>query len=450
LAHPHVPTAMKPPIFSKLPRLRVKRSLSQPAILALLLALAVPLVASANPLGDVLQAALDHPAVRSRQAQLQAADQDASAATARYFGRGNLLLDQTSYEGKHVVGYFYPGQPTPAILDDNISRVGISYSLPIDLFGVIAASREKAQGNRDAQDLLARQEQLLRLNQAASALTRKQALQLQTQALQTQRERVEASVARIHQEVDLGRTAGVDLALAESDLARLQAEEARLQGQLGDTRADLRDASGQDPEVGTQIVATPAWQDVEPEQTLAVRIAQARLLSLQASSREANRNLLPALSLGADVFSNHGGSGDMTTRAIALRLTMPLEVGSFKRANADAARAVAAEEDVAASRQTARRQWQSLHSAYNSAQADAQALDKEVRYRTEVVTVEEKKWELGAQTLENLLRQRRDLLDAQYRLADARFRSLNAWSQAQVLAGTEVTQYIATLNPQKP
>jgi len=141
LAHPHVPTAMKPPIFSKLPRLRVKRSLSQPAILALLLALAVPLVASANPLGDVLQAALDHPAVRSRQAQLQAADQDASAATARYFGRGNLLLDQTSYEGKHVVGYFYPGQPTPAILDDNISRVGISYSLPIDLFGVIAASR---------------------------------------------------------------------------------------------------------------------------------------------------------------------------------------------------------------------------------------------------------------------------------------------------------------------
>jgi len=432
------------------PRLRETPFKFQPAVLGLFLALTMPVAASANTLGDVLQAALDHPAVRSRQAQLQAAEQDASAATARYFGRGSLLLDQTSYEGQHVVGYFYPGQPTPTILDDTISRVGISYSLPIDLFGVIAASREKAQGNRDAMELLARQEQLLRLNQATSAVTRKQALQLQTQALQTQRARVEASVARIRQEVDLGRTAGVDLALAESDLARLQAEEARLQGQLGDTRADLLDASGQDPEVGTQIVATPAWQDVEPDQTLAVRIAQARLLSLQASSLEASRNLLPALSVGADVFSNHGGSGDMTTRAIALRLNMPLEVGSFKRANADAARAVAAEVDVVTSRQTAIRQWQSLHSAYDSAQADAQALDKEVTYRTEVVAVEEKKWELGAQTLENLLRQRRDLLDAQYRLADARFRSLNAWSQAQVLAGTEVTQYIATLNPQKP
>lgn len=416
-------------------------------VIAIAIAFSLPTPLHANPVGDVLQAALSHPAVRSRQAQLQAAELDASAATARYFGRGNLLLDQTNYEGKRVVGYFYPGQPTPAILDDSISRVGISYSFPVDLFGVIAASREKAQGNRDALELLARQEQLLRLNQAASALGRKQALQLQALALSTQRQRVEASVARIRQEVDLGRTAGVDLVLAESDLARLLAEEARLQGQLSDTRADLQDASGQDPEVGNQVLAAPAWQDVEPDQTLAVRIAQARLLSLQASSREASRNLLPALSVGADVFSNHGGSGDMTTRAIDLRLNVPLEVGSFKRANADAARAVAAEEDVAAARQTARRQWQSLHSFYTSAMADAQALTKEVAYRTEVVAVEEKKWELGSQTLEALLRQRRDLLDAQYRLADARWRSLNAWSQAQVLAGTEPAQYIATLNP---
>ncbi|MDR3368911.1 TolC family protein [Rhodoferax sp.] len=431
-------------------RSRITALCRTPALLGLFISLTLPLSLHANPLGDVLQAALDHPAVRSRQAQLQAAEQDESAAQARYFGRGNLLLDQTRYEGQHVVGYFYPGQPTPAILDDNISRVGISYSLPIDLFGVIAASREKAQGNRKALELLARQEQLLRLNQAASALARKQALQLQVQGLQTQRERVEVSAARIRQEVDLGRTAGVDLSLAESDLARLLAEEARLQGQLGDTRADLHDASGQDPEVGTQIVATPAWQDVEPDQTLAVRIAQARLLSLQASSRETNRNLLPALSVGADVFSNHGGGSEMTTRAIALRLNVPLDIGSFKRANADAAQAVAAEEDVAASRQTARRQWQSLHSAYTSAKADALSLEKEITYRTEVVAVEEKKWELGSQTLENLLRQRRDLLDAQYRLADARWRSLNAWSQAQVLAGTDPSQYIATLNPQKP
>ncbi|OIP19914.1 MAG: hypothetical protein CO105_03910 [Comamonadaceae bacterium CG_4_9_14_3_um_filter_60_33] len=413
----------------------------------LAMALCLPLSLHANPVGDVLQAALTHPAVRSRQAQLQAAELDESAAAARYFGRGNLLLDQTNYEGKRVVGYFYPGQPTPALLDDNISRVGISYSLPIDLFGVIAASREKAQGNREALALLARQEQLLRLNQAASALGRKQALQLQAQALTIQRQRVEASVGRIRQEVDLGRTAGVDLTLAESDLARLLAEEARLQGQLSDTRADLLDASGQDPEVGTQVLTAPAWQDVEPDQTLAVRIAQARLLSLQASSRETSRNLLPALSLGADVFSNHGGGSDMTTHAIALRLNMPLDVSSFKRANADAVRAMVAEEDVATARQTARRQWQSLHSFYNSAQADAHALAKEVGYRTEVVAVEEKKWELGSQTLENLLRQRRDLLDAQYRLADARWRSLNAWSQAQVLAGTEPAQYIATLNP---
>ena len=352
--------------------------------------LSLPLTLQANPVGDVLHAALSHPAVRARQTQLQAADQDALAVQARYFGRGNLLLDHTRYEDKHVVGYFYPGQSAPALLDDTISRVGISYSLPIDLFGVIAAARDKAQGNREAQALLARQEQLLRMNQAASALGRKQALLLQAQALSSQRLRVEASAARIRQEVALGRAAGVDQALAESDLARMLAEEARLQGQLNDTRADLQDASGQDPEVGTQILATPAWQEMDADQTLAVRIAQARLLGLQASSLEASRNLLPALSLGADVFSHHGGSGDMTTRAIALRLSVPLELGGFKRADADAARAVAAEDDLAATRQAARRQWQSLRSFYNSAQADAQALTKEVGYRSEVVTVEEK------------------------------------------------------------
>lgn len=204
--------------------------------------LTLPFTLQANPVGDVLQAALSHPSVRARQAQLQAADQDTLAVQARYFGRGNLLLDHTRFEDSHVVGYFYPGQTAPALLDNTISRVGISYSLPIDLFGVIAASRDKAQGNREALALLARQEQLLRLNQAASALGRKQALLLQGQALTSQRLRVEASVARIRQEVALGRTAGVDQALAESDLARMLAEEARLQGQLNDTRADLQDA----------------------------------------------------------------------------------------------------------------------------------------------------------------------------------------------------------------
>jgi len=69
-----------------------------------------------------------------------------------------------------------------------------------------------------------------------------------------------------------------------------------------------------------------------------------------------------------------------------------------------------------------------------------------VSYRSEVVEVEQKKWQLGAQTLENLLRQRRDLLDAQYRLADARTRTVTAWSSAQVLAGIEPTAYIEQLD----
>lgn len=416
------------------------------ASLWLTLALGMPCFASATPLGDVLNAALSHPAVRARQGQAAGARDDLSAATARYAGRGSLIADQTRYEGKHVVGYFYPGQPTPAILDDNISRYGLSYILPIDLFGVIAASRERAKNNLLASELLAQQETLLHLHQALSAYSRKQALQSQAEALKLQRERIEMSVDRIRKEVELGRTAGIDLSLAESDLARLLADEARLQGILGDTRADLVDASGQDPDVSSRVVAAPAWQDMQAEQTLSVRVAQARADGLANAASEARRNLLPALNVGADYFNNRGGNGDMTTWALGLRLNVPLDASAAWRVSGDAARTAAAQDDVQASRQTAKRQINSLKAAYDSATADALALTKEVTYRSEVVEVEQQKWQLGAQTLENLLRQRRDLLDAQYRLADARTRTVAAWSSAQVLAGTEPATYIEQLD----
>lgn len=418
----------------------------KPAALWLTLALGVPGLAIATTLGDVLNATLSHPAVRAKQSQAMGARDDLSAVTARYAGRGSLIADQTRYDDKRIVGAFYPGQPTPAFVDSSVTRYGVSYTLPIDLFGVIAASRERAKNNLMASELLAQQETLLRLHQATSAYARKQALQSQAEALKLQRERIETSVNRIRKEVELGRAAGIDLNLAESDLARLRADEARLQGIFGDTRADLEDASGLDPEVGTRVIAAPAWKDVQADQTLSVRVAQAKADGLVNAASEARRGLLPALNVGADYINNRGGGGDMTTWGLALRLSMPLDASAAWRVSGDAARALAAQDDAQASQQTAKRQINSLKAAYNSATADSLALEKEVGYRSEVVEVEQQKWQLGAQTLENLLRQRRDLLDAQYRLADSRNRTVTAWSSAQVLAGIEPAAYIEQLD----
>lgn len=430
------------------PPTRVGRARTRHAAKAigLLLTLGLAGMAHAGPLGDVLQATLKHPAIQARQMQSQAAGSDLSASTARYFGRGSLLADQTRFDDQHVVGYFFPGQTTPALLDNNITRFGLNYSLPVDLFGVIAAARDKAKNNLAAAEWLTQQETLLRLHQATTAYTRKQALKAQADALRVQRERVQASVARVRQEVELGRSAGVDLSLAESDLARLRADEARLQGILGDTRADLLDASGMDPEVGSDSLAAPAWQPIEAKQTLSVRIAQARADALQAASSEARRSLLPSLNVGADYFNNRGGSGNNNTWSLGLRLSLPLDASALHRNAADGARALAAQDEVRTTQQTAQRQISALQSAYTSATQDALALQAEATFRTEVVGIEEEKWRLGSQTLENLLRQRRDLLDAQYRLADARARTVAAWSSAQVLAGTQPASYIEQLD----
>ena len=65
--------------------------------------------------------------------------------------------------------------------------------------------------------------------------------------------------------------------------------------------------------------------------------------------------------------------------------------------------------------------------------------------RVQVVAVEREKTRLGAQTLENLLRTERDLLDAEYRLAASRAQAAYAWSAAQVLAGAPEAEYIETL-----
>ncbi len=423
----------------------MKTSLFRPKELAVLL-LAVAGVcgpAAAGELGDVLRAALAHPAVEARQRQVEGAEGDLSAATAQYFGHGSLIADRTRYEGQRVVGIYVPGQAAPLLKDDAIVRYGVSYALPVDVFGVIAASREKLKNNLAAAELLARQETLLRLHQAGNAYVRKQALQAQANALRIQRERVEASAERVRKEAELGRAAEIDVRLAQSEVARISADEARLKGLMGEARADLIDASGIDPETGSLRIPVPEWRPCDADATLSARLADKRARAAEASASEVRRNLLPSFSLGADYYNNKGGGGDMDTWSLMGRMSVPLDAGAYLRSSAEGARALAAEDDRRAALRAAKRQIAALQSAYDSARADAEALDKEIAYRSEVVDVDQERWRLGAQTLENLLRQRRDLLDAQYRFADARARAAAAWSSAQVLAGTPPETYIA-------
>ncbi|WP_348672869.1 hypothetical protein, partial [uncultured Abyssibacter sp.] len=53
---------------------------------------------------------------------------------------------------------------------------------------------------------------------------------------------------------------------------------------------------------------------------------------------------------------------------------------------------------------------------------------------------------VGMSSLEDLLRQQRDLLDAQSRHAGARAQAVAAWSAAQALMGTDPADYVTEIS----
>ena len=423
-------------------KFRMKRYLV-PAGLAVLMLGRV----QAGELGDLLQSALSHPQARAAASQAEAARAQKDAATGRYFGSAALSAGWHNYEGQRVVGVYTPGTPGAPLISDRIGQAGLAYSLPVDLFGVIAANRERAQHDLDAAELVARQQTLLKLHQTSSAYLTLQALLKQREALAVYRQRVEATHSRIRKEVDLGKTAGVDARYAESELARLAADEAVLSGALVQAQADIEEAGSREKFLPTRAdILVPAWQDASPDATLPARIAQARSESARALADENRRELLPALSLDANVFRHAGGGDTRDTWAIGGVVSLPLGVTQHRKADAQRLNARAAAEQSEGAARDSRRQLANLRAAYDAAAADALAMEKEVAYREQVAAVQREMQRLGSQTLENLFRHERDLLDARFRLAQARARAGAAWSAAQVLTGLPTEDYIARMD----
>jgi outer membrane protein TolC len=414
-------------------------------LLTLMLASAA---AQAGELADLLRASLDHPRAAARAGEVAAAGDDLKAAEARYYGQGSLVAGLSRYEHPRVVGMFTPGDPTPADTSRDIARAGVVYSLPIDLFGVVAKARERAESNLQAARLGQTQDRLARLHQAAAAWFRLQALRRQAEALGKLKASVTAFRDRLVKEVALGRSARVNLRLAESEYQRVLADEAQLQAQVDTALAELEEASGQRRQPGDATIPLPAWREPALAEALPVKLAAARAAGARARAEESRRSNRPQLSLNGSWFDQHGNGADNAVWEAGVQVALPLTPSGWRATDAEAARARAAEDERQAVERETARQLASLKAAYDSARATLTALEAEVAYRTEVVTVEREKTRLGAQTLENLLRTERDLLDAEYRLASSRAQAAYAWSAAQVLAGAPETEYIATLDAQ--
>lgn len=97
-------------------------------------------MSGASELTDLLQRTLDNPSIAARTGQTEAARHDVDAADLRYFGHASLFASRTRFEDARVVGIFTPGlTPFPVPVAQDINQYAVTYTLPVDVFGVIAA-----------------------------------------------------------------------------------------------------------------------------------------------------------------------------------------------------------------------------------------------------------------------------------------------------------------------
>ncbi|HUW25598.1 MAG TPA: TolC family protein [Gallionella sp.] len=420
--------------------------------LGVLFGLGLTEIAQASDLTVLLQHTLDNPGITASELQSQAATEDASAANMRYLGQANVFAGQYRYDSPRIVGVFAPGvTPLPVPVSQDITQFGVNYHLPVDLFGVIAAERKQAQADRITAQLLYRQETLFRLHQTLAAYVRLQALTAQALALKTEQIQLEDYASRVREEVKLGRTAKLDLSLVQSELAGLAAQQAVFEGNQHSALAALKaSANVTDPVIST-FIGVPALKNTDAQASLPVLLAKEQEKAADAAAQKTHRSLFPAISVDSQ-YTGFNGAGvaaqPHNVWMVGLDINIPFDPTAMKIASATKQRAQAARDQSLSVQADTLSQISVLKANYLSAVGNAKALATEVEHRLEVVAVERDKWQLGAATMETLLYQERNLLDAQYALADSRAQATTAWSGMQLLLGTPSTQYINSLDTQ--
>lgn len=402
--------------------------------------------AQAGELAELLRDALTHPSVSASQHRVDAARNQLAATASRYFGSGGASAEIARYEDQRFVGVLSPaGLADPPFARD-IARYGLYYSLPIDLTGTVAASKRAAEHDLAAAQLAERQTTLLKLHDATSAYASLQALLRQKDVLAVQRQRVEQTVERVRQQVESEQSSLAELRLAEAELARQQSDEVRLTGAVEEHQAALEEATGRRLLPGSYVIVFPAWPARHSEELLPAALAGAQAESADARALEARRALWPSPSIDADYFRFDGEVYAPETWSVMARVSLPLDPAAWRRASAARAQANAAARTLQAAKREVQRSWAAFEAAYRAAVADDAALAEEIAARQEVVRVQAELQRVGLASLEDFLRQQRDLLDAESRRADAQVRAVMAWSAAQVLQGADIAAYLSQVD----
>jgi outer membrane protein TolC len=419
------------------------------AVLPVVFALAAP-GARAGELAELLRDSLAHPTVHAAQLAADARQRELSAETGRYFGSGALFADASTYDDERFMGVLTPSAFADPPFAQDINRYGAMYSLPLDLAGAIRASRAAAEHDLAAARLAERQAALFKLADTTAAYVQLQALLRQQRVLAVQRARVLQTVERVRLEVETEQSSTAELRLAEAELSRLRSDEIGLSGAIELAQAALEESSGRRLLPEGEAIAIPAWKPLDAEDSLPAALARERESTSASQARAAERTLWPALALVTDYTQFEGGGNSTDAWGVMLRFNVPIDPAGWRRVSAAKAEARAASQAALAAERESQRAWTSLATAYRSAMADVAALRDEVTAREEVVRVQAELERVGLASLEEFLRQQRDLLDAESRLGAAEAQAVNSWAAAQVLGGTPAEAFISQVDGSRP
>lgn len=425
-------------------RCRVHHGLA--AALLVMASLASP-VASAQPLDALLKAALSHPDAQSAASEVAAAERALSAETLRYAGSGSLQADWNQFKDPTFAGAFTENAFAAPPFAEDVLHYGARWELPIDLAGVIRASRDAARNDLDAAKLAERQVQLKKMHDVLMNWSQVIALRQQQQVLALSDERSALTEARVERELQTGAASRSDLALVRAERARLKAEQIRIDGQQQQLLATIEELTGlQASEFAAAIphpmgLATPG----DAADLLPVQLAAAKAAAADAEAKQFSRSLWPSVGISGQIDDYDADVAVDDSWRVGVGVSLPIDPSAWTRKSAVSAQAQAAADSAQAARRGAALQLQSLQLAARSADADAAAIEREIDARQGVVEMQVELERVGLISVEDVLRQRRDLADAEARLSAARLRWLGAWSALQLLNGVSSDDYLAGL-----
>lgn len=403
--------------------------------------------AAAGTFEQWLDEALDHPGVLAGEQRDHAAALGQDAAARAYWGSGGFAAESLHYDDQRFVGVLTPQAFADLPFARDITVYGLHYALPVDVFGVIAASRRAAGADRDGAELALRQQRLLNLHAVTTQYAQLVALRRQAATLEIHGNRIGQTLERVQRQLDNGDASIIDQRLAEAEQARIAAERERLAAAQQQTLAALAAAVGHpvdDP--GSPLPPLPEWPAQAPgDSALPVAQASAQAEGLAARAAQSRRELYPRLAAVAE-YSRFESSADVPEAwGVGARLSLPIDPAGWRRSSALQTQADAARSDVEAAQRELARQWSALAATYRTARAESTAIDAERAALEEVVHQRSELHRVGMASLEELLRQQRDLREADARLAQAQAQALSAWSAAAVLQGLEPAAYRAAL-----